>query len=440
MKNSRILIVEDEVMVARDIQARLRQIGYRADMIAASGKEAVRLAVETLPDIILMDIRLSNGVDGVDAAVMINGACNIPIIYLTGFSDEASLARAQLTSPYGYVLKPVETTELRIAIEMAFQRHQLQTKLNESNRRLATTLASLGEGVVSTDAEGMVTTVNRVAAAMLGKHEDTLIGQKIGAAFDLAPGDRAGLSELLTDPVSRLLAAKKEKIFYSDTSIHNANGEERPVDVTASLIAGDRQSPEGAVLVFRDISLRKQSEEDLRHRAYHDQLTGLPNRSMFYERLHAAIAQSTRHNRSLALLFLDLDDFKKINDTLGHDAGDLLLKQLAERLTVAVRDDDIVARLAGDEFVIILNDIADISDVKEVVTKILSGLEVSFWLGEDEVRVTASIGVSLFPLHGTNIEQLMSFADKAMYRAKQMGKNAYAIYSAEWKNAFMNLA
>lgn len=434
MKDARILIVEDEGIVAHDIQGRLRQIGYHADQIAASGQEAVRIAVDTLPDIILMDIRLANGMDGIAAAQIINASCNIPIIFLTGHSDEASLTRAQLTGPYGYVLKPVETTELRIAIEMALQRHHLQSKLNESNSRLATTLASLGEGVVSTDAAGTVTTVNRVATAMLGKNEESLLGQKISDVFHLSPGDRPGLFELMADPVTQLLAATKEKLFYPDTSIPGADGEERPVDVTASLIVSGRHKPDGAVLVFRDITQRKKAEDDLRHRAYHDHLTGLPNRTMFQERLQAAIAQCTRHSRSLALLFLDLDDFKKINDTLGHDAGDLLLKQLAARLTAAVRDDDIVARLAGDEFVIILSDIADIGDVKEVVAKILAGLEVTFWLGEDEVRVTASIGVALFPSQGTNIEQLMSFADKAMYRAKQQGKNAYAIYSTHWKN------
>ncbi|MCE9499562.1 MAG: GGDEF domain-containing protein, partial [Leptospira sp.] len=124
---------------------------------------------------------------------------------------------------------------------------------------------------------------------------------------------------------------------------------------------------------------------------------------------------------------------KNVNDSHGHDAGDLLLQKLALRLKGAVRDDDTVARLAGDEFVIILNDIANVSDIKDIAAKILNGLDQSFRLGEAEVRMTASIGIALFPIHGSEIEKLIRYADTAMYLAKQQGKNAYAIYSADWK-------
>ncbi|EMJ96036.1 diguanylate cyclase domain-containing protein [Leptospira alstonii] len=430
----RILIVEDDALVARDIQTRLRKIGYQADWIASTGEAAVKFALEMSPQIVLMDIQLGEGMDGVEAVEKILENSEIPIVYLTAYSDESSLARAGLTQPYGYVVKPIETGELRIAIEIALQRYSLQNQLNEANRRLSTTLASIGDGVIATDTFGIVKVADRVATSMLGKKKGMLIGEKIEEIFTLRSRDALNTYEILKDPATELLATKKERLSYSDVLLMRAKGPATPIDVTATMIVDDRNEPDGVVLVFRDITKRQVAEEYLRYLAYHDYLTGLPNRTLFYNRLNAAIAQSTRHSRNLALLFLDLDDFKTVNDSLGHDAGDMLLKQLAERLKVSVRDDDTVARLAGDEFIIILNDIASVSDVKDVAEKILKGLDENFRLGDTEIKVTASIGIALFPLHGTEAEKLVRYADTAMYLAKPKGKNAYAIYTADWKS------
>ncbi|XDD51645.1 diguanylate cyclase [Leptospira sp. WS92.C1] len=430
----RILIVEDDALVARDIQTRLRKIGYQADWIAHSGEVAVKFALEMSPQIILMDIQLGDGIDGVEAVEKILSYRDIPIVYLTAYSDESSLARAGLTEPYGYVVKPVETGELQIAIEIALHRHGLQTQLNEVNRRLSTTLASIGDGVIATNSSGVIKVANRIAASMLGKNNENLIGEKIEKIFTLQSRQTLNACEILVDPVTELLATKKDRLTYTDVLLIRLKGLATPIDVTATMIVDGRNEPDGVVLVFRDITQRQMAEEYLRYLAYHDYLTGLPNRTLFYERMEASIEQSTRHSRNLALLFLDLDDFKTVNDSLGHDAGDILLKQLAGRLKSEVRKDDTVARLAGDEFVIILNDIASVSDVKEVAEKILKGLDENFQLGDAEIKVTASIGISLFPLHGTEVENLIRYADTAMYLAKQKGKNAYTIYGADWKS------
>ncbi len=434
MNGARVLIVEDDTLAARDLQLRLQKVGYQADWIASSGEEAVKFALESPAQIVLMDIRLGDGMDGVETAAKIHAARDIPILYLTAYSDEGSIQSARKTEPYGYIVKPVGTPELCIAIEIAMHRYRLQRQLNEFNRSLSTTLASIGDGVISTDSNGVVRVANRVAASMLGTEEADLVGEKIDEVFLVRARRPAGTTDMLTDPVTELLTTQSRRLTYSDVLLKRRRGVETPIDLTAALIVDDANEPDGVVLVFRDITPRQMAEEYLHYLAYHDNLTGLANRALFYERMHAAIAQSARHERNLALLFLDLDDFKIINDTHGHDAGDMLLRQLAGRLNAVVRDDDTVARLAGDEFVIILTDIADVSDVEDIAQKILTDLDRSFQLGDHKVIVTASIGISLFPTHGTDIAKLIRYADTAMYLAKQKGKNAYAIYEAGWKN------
>lgn len=178
-----------------------------------------------------------------------------------------------------------------------------------------------------------------------------------------------------------------------------------------------------------DITARKQAEARLRHLASHDALTALPDRILFMDRLGQALADARRHKRSAAVLYLDLDGFKQINDTLGHDAGDLLLKEAAQRLLACVRANDTVARMGGDEFTIILTDIAQAEDVNPIAGKILAALSERFQVAGNELFVTASIGVSLYPGHGGDPHHLLKNADAAMYAAKQQGKNCYRYYA-----------
>ena len=175
---------------------------------------------------------------------------------------------------------------------------------------------------------------------------------------------------------------------------------------------------------------RKQAEERIRHLASYDELTGLPNRSMFHERLHHALAQAQRHSRPLAALFIDLDRFKNINDTLGHEAGDRVLKEVAERLRGCLRDSDTVGRLGGDEFVVLLEELPQLSDVAAVAQKILDAVARPFILAARDYHIGASIGISAFPEDGKDLQTLMKNADAAMYRAKEQGRNNYQFYSA----------
>lgn len=185
------------------------------------------------------------------------------------------------------------------------------------------------------------------------------------------------------------------------------------------------------VAVFSDITSRKQNEEKLSHRAHHDPLTGLPNRALFLERLDHAITRAQRNQLVVAVLFLDLDHFKQINDSLGHLAGDALLQQVAERLSHSVRAEDMVARLGGDEFTLILEDINDFRDAAKVAQKVLTQFAQPFQLNGHPYRVTTSIGIGLYPADGAMVGSLLAAADEAMYAAKKQGRDSFRFASSD---------
>jgi len=184
------------------------------------------------------------------------------------------------------------------------------------------------------------------------------------------------------------------------------------------------------VAVKRDITVRKLLEQRLDHMAHYDELTGLPNRSLFFDRLAHTLAQAKRNGNLFALLFIDLDGFKKVNDTLGHEAGDNLLREVAKRLEQCVRESDTVARMGGDEFTIILSAIAQAEDAGQVAEKVIEALAAPIFPGTLRCEIGASIGISLYPADGIERETLLTHADSAMYRIKEQGKNAYCYYSS----------
>jgi PAS domain S-box-containing protein len=261
MRSARILIVEDDRIVARDIELQLTRIGHSVVGMTGRGEDALRLALSTQPELVLMDIRLEGTIDGVDAAEQIRQRCHVPVVFLTAYADDETVRRASLTEPFGYLLKPFEDTELRTVIEMALYKHGAERKLRESERRFVTTLSSIGDAVIATDSQARVTFMNPVAEALTGWPQSEAIGRPLPEVFHIAHEETRKTVEDPADTVMRLGTVAG---LANHTILLARNGREIPIDDCSAPIIDDRGATVGAVLVFRDITQRRRSEEALR--------------------------------------------------------------------------------------------------------------------------------------------------------------------------------
>jgi PAS domain S-box-containing protein len=262
MTAARVLIVEDERVVARHIQTRLAHLGYDTVGITGSGEEAVRLAAELRPDLVLMDIRLDGPMDGVAAAQQIRDRSQVPVVYLTAYADDDTLRRARVTEPFGYVLKPFDERELRTAVEMALYKHQAERRLRDSERRYAVTLSSIGDGVIATDGTGRVTFLNPAAEALTGWPRDEAAGRPVAEVFRLADERTRAPAE---DPVTKVLRDGAAVGLANHTLLLRRDGHAVPIDDSGAPIRDDSGALAGAVLVFHDVTERRRAEEELRH-------------------------------------------------------------------------------------------------------------------------------------------------------------------------------
>lgn len=261
------------------------------------------------------------------------------------------------------------------------------------------------DGIIIVDKEGVVQFINPAAASFFDKKQEEMLRQQFG--FPVTAGESTEI-QVFSDKQARFLEMRVAETEW--------NGEHAYI---ASL---------------RDITERKKMEEQIRHMATHDTLTGLPNRFLVFDRLERAISLAHRNQQQLAVLFIDLDNFKQINDTLGHKAGDTILKEVAKRLLATVRSSDTVARIGGDEFMVLLNDIKMSDNASHVALKIIDFLQAPIDVEGHKCQVGSSIGIALFPDDGKDCETLMKNADAAMYRVKEKGKNNYAFYGKGGKN------
>jgi diguanylate cyclase (GGDEF)-like protein/PAS domain S-box-containing protein len=431
MDKVRILIVEDEGLIARDIENMVKNAGYEVCGVVQSGTEAVRQAEALEPDLVLMDIILQGEMDGIEAAYIIRERFNLPVIYLTSHADETTLERAKVSEPLGYTLKPVEQKELMTVMEMALYKHKLELKLKEREEWLGTILQSIGEGVVATDRKGCVTFMNPVAEKLTGWGQQESIGRPLTSILHAVEEEsgklvRISIPEILSGQLRSPVNGTVQIVNYQDKI---------PVEINTTLIRDGKDGASGLVLVLYDLTERKRYEETLRYNAVHDHLTGLPNRTLFFDRLSMALAQAQRESHLVAIIMLDLDEFKKVNDTHGHNAGDRLLQGVTERLTHMFRRSDTIARLGGDEFVLLLPDLPYAEVARNVAERIVHCFQKPFDVEGVQVATTASLGVSVFPGDGEDAETLIKNADIAMYRSKDDGRNRFSVYSREQRES-----
>lgn len=286
---------------------------------------------------------------------------------------------------------------------------------------------SSSEAMLITDTSSTIISVNPAYTRITGFAPDEVIGRK----SDLFRSDRHD---------EAFFAAIWQDIqvtghWHGEIWNRRKNGEEHPAWLTISTSWGNDGAPRGYVVLFTDITQQKKSEELIWRQANFDSLTNLPNRRMLHDRLQQEIRKSQRNQLPLALMYLDLDHFKEVNDTLGHDIGDMLLMEAARRIGSCVRESDTVGRPGGDEFTVILGELDDIGCVDRVAEKILQKLAEPFPLGEDKAYVSTSIGITLYPNDADNIEALLKNADQSMYAAKNLGRNRYCYFTPAMQEA-----
>ena len=541
----KVLIVEDESIVALDIKRRLEKLGYCVTGMAARSRQAMALIEADPPDIILMDIHLNDDMDGIDIANVVNEKYRVPVVFITAYSEDATMGRASKARPYGYLLKPFSERDLCAVIKISLERSHWDQELqrSEAHLKLAIDAANMGTWEISEDSGSDVVLANlpnrnlahlaswqefrplitesdgarvdlEISALRNGSRNsieidfeiaDASAGQRFYMLYGVARQGREGrrhrdIVGVIQDITERKLAERglrqaalvfntsSEAIVITDENliVANANGafyritgltetgvQGQPLDLLSAMNVGNetreqmrgmlteggswrgeirayRQNDEPFdalvnisqvthqgntqwqyVILISDISEIRSAQADLAYIAYYDSLTGLPNRHLFMDRLNMAIAHAGRTGNALAILFIDLDHFKRVNDTLGHQVGDLMLRAVADRLQPVLRNTDTLCRIGGDEFIVIADRFGTTHDLEVLSEKILQAVHQPLQLGNTEFTPACSIGISIYPTDTSDRDDLVKMADTAMYSAKSLGRGCHAFYQPQ---------
>ncbi len=421
-----ILMVEDSEDDLHLYRRVLRRSGYRL-LVAQNGEAALALAAAETPDLILLDYKLPDltGIEFMER-LGLEAEPPVPIIMLTGEGSEVVAVEAMKGGAVDYLVKDTAGGYLRLlpsVVERALDSNAERIRVRQLGALHDAILGTVADGILGIDAEGLILFANPAAERMLLCAKARLIGRSI--TDFLRQGDDT-TPDWRNHPLSAINDGAVS--LRRETDLFRRNGGTSfPTAYTASPLDFGGDGRFGWVLVFQDITERKIAEQELIQTARYDTLTGLPNRLMFHDYLSKGLSRANRGDWHLALMFLDLDGFKEVNDTLGHFAGDQLLQMVAQRLIKCVREGDLVSRYGGDEFTIVAEGCRR-DQFKMVARKILQTLEAPYDLGGHPARLSASIGIALYPEGGSDAHTLIQKADAAMYRAKQSGKNRVEFY------------
>jgi diguanylate cyclase (GGDEF)-like protein/PAS domain S-box-containing protein len=414
----------------------LRQALEVSDFVvveAENGSKAVEAFTLHRPQLVLLDVLMPE-MDGYQACAAIRrlpGGNLTPVMMLTGLDDIESVNKAYDAGATDFAIKPINWVVLCHRIRYMLRSKRTLDELRESETRLATAHRIAGLGSWEWDLEsGELRWSDEICRAS-GVARETFSPDPEDLRERVHPEDLETLTE------ARKGALRDKKPYSIDFRILRPDGTTRFLHEQAEIVLDEAGRPVRMAGTVQDITERKLNEEQIQFLAYYDGLTRLPNRLLFTRRLEAALNAARRQRRPLAMLFLDLDRFKQINETLGHTLGDKLLQGAAERLGYCLRGSDTiardsggdtVARLGGDEFIICLPEIGRGEDAAKVARRILDSLKTPFRLDEHEVFVTGSVGISLYPNDGETVEALLKNADAAMYHAKDSGRGNYQFY------------
>ena len=435
MSKANILIVEDESIIALDIRNSLESNGYQVAGQADRGEDAISQAGRLRPDLILMDISLKGNMNGIEAAEQIRAKFDIPVIFISAYTDASIIELARNAEPYGYILKPFEERALSIAIEIALYKHGMEKKLRESEERYDLAARGANDGLWDWNLKRNEIYYSTRWKTMLGFKEHEIGNNPDEWLKRIHPDDQKRVRESLISHING-----ETPHFEYEYRIQHANNVYMWI-LTRGLAVRDAEGKAYRIAGSQtDLTSRKLIEERLAYGALHDGLTGLPNRELFMDRLKQRMELVKRHPDSLfAVLFLDIDRFKVVNDSLGHAVGDQLLSTTAKRLQLCMRPEDTVSRLSGDEFTILLSEVKDVSDAIRVAERIQARMMETTVLSAINRTTTVSIGITMFNDKYTKPQDMLRDADTAMYRAKALGGGRHQIFDTTMHTQALSL-
>lgn len=379
--------------------------------------------------VVLLELGLadSQGVESFDR--LYPAAAGIPILILGESGNEALALEAVAHGAQDYILPThVDSYSLPRALRNAIERKTFEDALFCERDRALVTLNSIGDAVLCTDVSGHVTYLNVVAETLTGWKSEEAIGRPLSEVFRIVTGATRIPAQ---DPMQMAIDQDRTVGLTVDCVLIRRDGSEYAIEDSAAPIHDRAGRVIGAVIVFHDVSAARAMSTQMTYAAQHDLVTDLPNRLLLNDRISRAIALAQRYERSIALLFLDLDNFKYINDSFGHAAGDELLRSVSVRLRSALRESDTVSRQGGDEFIILLTEIAHPEDAGNGAEKIIESLRAPHFIGGKELQISGSIGISVYPRDGETAGVLIQCADTAMYHAKENGRNGFQFFEKE---------
>lgn len=463
MPEVRILIIEDEEIDRIACRRALaKHPSWRCSFEEAElGLDGLRLLASHRPDFVLLDYRLPD-ISGIEILERITAErTDTMVILLTGCQELDVAVEAMKLGASDYLVKDNERNYLHLlphALERAMaQRHLKIEKIHaeeelkaayktlekrvaertvelvranealfEERERALITLRSIADAVIVTDVHGRLIQLNAAGERLLGQQSDDVSDKPLSSVLPL-------LSEATRLPVDaafwRSILGENVATPAEPCILFNAAGNETVIMISAAPIRDRHSNAIGSVVVLHDVTKERAHIHMLAYQATHDTLTDLPNRTLFLDRLAHYLAHARRHEEKLAIVFLDLDGFKAVNDKFGHSAGDSLLKSVAQRLKRCVREDDSLARLAGDEFTLILAGPDAENGADNVAAKVIGELCAPFEIDGKEIHIGTSVGISVYPDDGSDVDVLVQKADMAMYRAKADGGKGYHYFS-----------
>ncbi len=429
------LVIDDDLSMRIAMHAALAKSGFEV-LEAESGEQGVELFQNCRPDLILLDVVMPE-VDGYETCSQIRSLPSgrfVQILMVTGLDDTDSIERAFEVGASGFIAKPINWAMLGHRGKYMVRAGRAFQELDRSKSRLAKTqeLAQLGNWEIDLISNDFSCSVE--ARKLLGIEEKSAFISFDSFFATIVDEEK----KVVEEKIKAALSAKKS--YSINYRIAHPDGTERYILNHGETVLNDFGEPELMLGAVQDVTQLKKAEEEIRYLAFYDGLTGLANRMLFHDRLNQEIQTAHRHGQSFALLYLDLDQFKRINDTFGHHIGDQLLKKVSAVLQKCIRSSDsasrmcdinqdaMIARLGGDEFTIILSDIKEPENAALVAKRIIKEIPAPFFHEGHEIASTTSIGISIYPTDGTDANELLKHADTAMYQAKTDGRNNYQFF------------